>query len=117
MVLALLPYLAAFVTFQIVTLAFYIAVVQRILRVSGWTWCIPLLAFPSVFWAVGLGQNAFLTAALFGLGTLLIDDRPMLAGVAFGLLCYKPHFGLLVPVALFAGRRWSAFLAAAATVA
>jgi len=70
-----------------------------------------------VFWAVGLGQNAFLTAALFGLGTLLIDDRPLLAGVAFGLLCYKPHFGLLVPVALFAGRRWSAFLAAAATVA
>src|SRR4029077_2705191 len=87
-ILALLPYLAAFVTFQMVTLAFYIAVVQRILRVSGWTWCIPLLAFPSVFWAVGLGQNAFLTAALFGLGTLLIDDRPMLAGVAFGLLCY-----------------------------
>ena len=115
--LAPLPYVAAFVIFQIATLTFFIAVVRRILRVSDWAWCIPLLAFPPVFWAVGLGQNAFLTAALFGLGTLLIDDRPILAGIAFGLLCYKPHFGLLVPVALFAGRRWTAFFAAAATVA
>ena len=34
-----------------------------------------------------------------------------------GHLCYKPHFGLLVPGALLAGRRWAAFFAAATTVA
>ena len=115
--LARLPYLVAFVTLQALSLAFYLPVMRRILRASGWLWCIPVLAFPSVFWVVGLGQNSFLTAALFGLGTLLIDERPVLAGVAFGLICYKPHFGLLVPVALVAGRRWSAFVAAEATVA
>jgi alpha-1,2-mannosyltransferase len=115
--LARLPYWAAFVLFQALSLALYLAVVQRILRRSGWVWCVPVLAFPSVFWVLGLGQNSFLTAALFGLGTLLIDTRPVLAGAAFGLLCYKPHFGLLVPLALAAGRRWTAFVAAAATVA
>src|SRR5216684_2547398 len=38
--------------------------------------------------------------------------RPVLAGVLFGALCYKPHFGLLVPVALLAGRHWRASAAA-----
>jgi hypothetical protein len=40
----------------------------------------------------------------------------VLAGLLFGMLCYKPHLGLLVPVALAAGRRWRAFFAAAVTV-
>jgi alpha-1,2-mannosyltransferase len=74
-----------------------------------------LLAFPAVFWNIGLGQNAFLTAALFGGGLLLIDRRPVLAGILFGALCYKPHFGLLIPVALAAGGRWRAFAAAGAS--
>jgi hypothetical protein len=30
----------------------------------------------------------------------------------FGMLCYKPHFGLLIPVALIAGRRWNAIIGA-----
>ena len=37
----------------------------------------------------------------------------MLAGILFGALCYKPHFGLLIPVALVAGGRWRAFVGAA----
>jgi hypothetical protein len=57
-----------------------------------------------------------LTAALFGAATLLIDGRPVPAGLLFGMLCYKPHLGLLIPVALAAGRRWRAFTAAVAAV-
>jgi hypothetical protein len=71
-----------------------------------------LLAFPPVLWTIGLGQNALLTAGLFGAATLLVDRRPALAGLLFGALCYKPHFGLLVPVALAAGGHWRAFAAA-----
>jgi hypothetical protein len=70
------------------------------------------LAFPAVFWTLGLGQNSFLTAALFGAGALWIDRRPILAGFLLGALCYKPHFALLVPVALLAGRHWRALGAA-----
>jgi hypothetical protein len=48
---------------------------------------------------------------------LLIDRRPALAGMLLGMLCYKPHFGLLAPVGLLCGRHWRAFLAAGAAVA
>jgi alpha-1,2-mannosyltransferase len=113
--LAKLPYLPAFIVFQALTLPLYLFVGRRTLNETSWTALLALLAFPAVFWNIGLGQNAFLTAALFGGGLLLIDRRPVLAGILFGALCYKPHFGLLVPVALAAGGRWRAFAAAAAS--
>lgn len=109
-----LPYMVAFVAFEAATLLLYVLVARGTLKAKGWAMLLPVLAFPSVFWTLGLGQNAFLTAALFGGALLLIDRRPTLAGILFGMLCYKPHFGLLVPVALAAGSRWRAFAAAAA---
>jgi hypothetical protein len=115
--LAMLPYFVAFAVFQAVTMTPFILLMRSILRESGWRWMPPLLAFPAVFWTVGLGQNAFLTAALFGGFTLLVDRRPATAGMLLGAMCYKPHFGLLAPVALLAGRRWRAFFAALAMVA
>ena len=115
--LARLPYLAAFVVFEAATLLLCLFVARGTLNDRRWITLVPLLAFPSMFWTVGLGQNAFLTAALFGGALLLIDRRPTIAGVLFGLLCYKPHFGLLVPVALAAGGRWRAFIAAALAAA
>jgi alpha-1,2-mannosyltransferase len=114
--LALLPFLPAFILFVATTLAIYLVVLRRILDVRGSAWLLPALAFPATIWTVGYGQNSFLTAALFGAGTLLVDRRPAAAGALFGMLCYKPHFALLVPVALLAGRRWSAIIAAAITM-
>jgi alpha-1,2-mannosyltransferase len=116
-VLARLPYLGAFVAFQAATLVPSLLVVRRILHERGWAILVPLLAFPPVFFTLGTGQNAFLSATLFGAATLLVDRRPALAGVLFGALCYKPHFGLLVPVALVAAGRWRAFIAAGLTIA
>ncbi|HLI20052.1 MAG TPA: glycosyltransferase family 87 protein [Stellaceae bacterium] len=111
--LARLPYMAAFVTFEAASLLLALLVARGTLKAKGWRILVPLLAFPSVFWTLGLGQNAFLTMALFGGALLLVDRRPTTAGMLFGALCYKPHFGLLVPVALAAGGRWRAFLGAA----
>jgi hypothetical protein len=115
--LAVMPYYVAFYGFEIATLAAFAFTMRQILREPGWSWVAPVLAFPAIFWAFGLGQNAFLTAALFGGFTLLIQQRPGSAGVFLGLLCYKPHFGLLAPVALAAGGLWRSFIAATATVA
>jgi alpha-1,2-mannosyltransferase len=112
-ILARLPYLVAFIAFELATLALYLRVAHWTLPAQGWAILLPLLAFPSVFWTFGLGQNSFLTAALFGAGLLLVDRRPVAAGLVFGLLCYKPHFGLLIPVALAANGNWRAFAAAA----
>lgn len=111
--LAWMPYLVAFIVFEAATLILYLLVARRILRDPSWVVVVPLLAFPAVFWTLGLGQNAFLTAALFGSALLLIDRRPIPSGLLFGLLVFKPHLGLLIPVALAAGGRWRAFLAAA----
>src|SRR5204863_2147702 len=82
-----------------------------------WTTLFPFLVFPVVFWNFGYGQNGFLTAALFGAAMLEIERRPIMAGLLFGALCYKPHFGLLIPVALAAGGYWRAFTAAALAAA
>ena len=74
-------------------------------------------AFPAVFINIGHGQNGFLTAALLGGALHWLDRRPWLAGVLIGLLAYKPQFGVLIPVALLAGGRWSTIGAAVATIA
>jgi hypothetical protein len=85
---------------------------------SGMTfeWLLLALAFPAVLINVGHGQNGFLTAALLGGALVLLDRRPLLAGVLFGLLVYKPQYGLLLPIVLGVSGRWRAFAAAAATV-
>lgn len=111
--IAHLPYLVAFVGFQTATLLLFLFVARRILDDPSAVALIALLAFPAVWWNFGLGQNAFLTAALFGAATLLVDRRPVLAGLCFGALCYKPHLALLVPLALGVGGNWRAFAAAA----
>ncbi len=74
-------------------------------------------AFPAVFVNIGHGQNGFLTAALLGGALQILDRRPWLSGVLIGCLAYKPQFGVLIPLALLAGGRWSSIAAAAATVA
>jgi alpha-1,2-mannosyltransferase len=115
--LATLPYLVAFAVFEAVTLVFYLVVACRILGERSGTALVALCAFPMVFWNIGLGQNAFLTAGLFGAATVLIDRRPIVAGLLFGALCYKPQFAVLVPLALAAAGQWRAFAAAGASAA
>jgi alpha-1,2-mannosyltransferase len=79
-------------------------------------WLLLALAFPAVLINVGHGQNGFLTAALLGAALIKLDRAPLLAGVLFGLLVYKPQFGLMIPVVLAASGRWRCFAAAAVTV-
>jgi hypothetical protein len=68
------------------------------------------LAFPGTFQNLIHGQNGFLSALLLGAGLLVLDQAPIVAGLLFGLLSYKPHFVILMPLALVAGRRWRALL-------
>jgi hypothetical protein len=112
--LPLLPYLAAYAAWLAATGAGFVWVVSTIAGVRG-SWRV-LAAFPPVFIVFGTGQNSFLTAACFGVGTWLLDRRPFLAGLCFGVLCLKPQLAVLLPVALLAGRNWRA-IAGAATAA
>jgi len=109
--LALLPYGIALAVWMGATLPAYLAMVRAMLPHRRWL--LFALAFPAVFVNFGHGQNGFLTAGLLGGGLLLLERRPVLAGLCFGLLAYKPQFGLLLPLVLLAGRHWRAFIAAA----
>ena len=108
--LSLLPYLASLAIWLAATLAVFLIVLWRI----GPHPLIFLLtlAFPGTFINFICGQNGFLSAALLGGGLLLLDRFPLVAGLLLGLLCFKPHLALLVPVALLAGRHWKALLGA-----
>ena len=80
-------------------------------------WLLLALAFPAVFVNIGHGHNGFLTTALFAFALVQLDRRPIVAGILFGLIAYKPQFGLLIPLVLAATGRWRSFASAAATVA
>ncbi len=41
-----------------------------------------------------------------------MESSPISAGVLLGLLSFKPHLGLLFPIALLAGRHWRVFITA-----
>ncbi len=102
--IALMPYMVAALAWLAATLCAYAIAVRAIVGHNAGIFV--ALGFPAVLWNAAAGQNGALTAALIG-GTLsLLDHRPALAGICLGLLTYKPHFGLLFPIALIAGARW-----------
>lgn len=114
--LGLGPYFVALAAWLGLTGAACWRVIRAILGDAGRGLGLTMLAFPGVFSTIGHGQNAFLTTALIGLGFLVIDRRPILAGALLGLLAFKPHLGLMLPIALVVAGRWKAAAAAAGAV-
>ena len=74
-----------------------------------------LIASP-VFYAFLLtAQVTLFVAFLLVAGFHWHKTRPILAGICFGLLTLKPHYGLLIPFFLAGAGAWRAFGAAAVT--
>ncbi len=111
--LALVPFLWSYALWCAASFAAMAGVIRRIAPARQTIWL--LLGFPATLICIGHGQNGFVTAALFGGALTLMNKRPVVAGVLIGLLAYKPQFGLLIPLALLAGRQWTAIAAADAT--
>jgi hypothetical protein len=112
--LAALPYLPAFLLWQGASLVAALAVFRAILPQNYAL--LFALGFPAVLVCFGHGQTGFLTAALLGGGVLALQKNEIAAGILFGLLIYKPQFGILLPFVLAAGGYWRAFAAASVTV-
>jgi arabinofuranan 3-O-arabinosyltransferase len=110
-VLSLLPYAAAYALWVFATFPAYLAAIRAIIgdRVGY----LLAAAFPAVLPNFIVGQNGFLTAGLVGGALILLEANPIAAGILLGLLTYKPHLGLLLPIALAAGGCWRAFFTAA----
>mgnify|MGYP003333934756 FL=1 len=113
---ALPPFTFAHVAWVALTPLPYIYVVARIL--NDRLGVLLALAFPALLANAMIGQNGCLTAALIGGALIALErGRPVLAGCLIGLLTYKPHFGVLFPLALICASQWRAFASAAATTA
>jgi alpha-1,2-mannosyltransferase len=118
---ASLPYLMALALWQVSTLALYLSVIGAIVRrirgaAIGPLWLPVAAAFPAVLINLGHGQNGFLTAGLFGAALLALPTRPIVSGILFGALAYKPQFALVMPIALLAAGQWRTVIAAGITV-
>ncbi|MGE3988536.1 glycosyltransferase family 87 protein [Pseudorhodoplanes sp.] len=111
--LAMLPLTAAHVAWVAMTFAAFAAVMVAIMR--GPVGLVMACAFPGIVANASVGQNGFLTAALIGGMLIVLNSRPLLAGILLGLLSFKPHFGVLIPLVLIAGGYWRVLFAAAAT--
>ncbi|QGZ60357.1 glycosyltransferase family 87 protein [Paraburkholderia acidisoli] len=112
--LALVPCSVSSLAFTALTTGVFVYLVRKILPMRAAL--LPIFAFSGMWLNMAQGQNACLTAS-FALGAfLLLEKRPVLAGVCIGMLSIKPHLAILFPVALACAGMWTAFAAAAVTV-
>ena len=111
-----LPLHQAFYVFMIPTFVVYV-LAMAVGRWREWWWALGACVAPATGLTLISGQTGYLSGALMVAGLRLLPARPLLAGVMFGLLTYKPQLGVLVPVALLAMGGWRAIAAAVATFA
>ncbi|MFZ2068444.1 MAG: glycosyltransferase family 87 protein [Xanthobacteraceae bacterium] len=102
--LAMLSYATAYTVWALGTFPAYLIAIRAI--VGDRIGYLLAAAFPAVLANFAIGQNGFVTAGLIGGTLVLMRQRPIMAGVLLGLLTFKPHLGLLFPIALIAGRQW-----------
>jgi hypothetical protein len=117
--LGFLSYFPALALWLVVTFTAFFAAARAWLREVGIgksPWLLAA-AFPPVLITVTHGQTSFLVAALLGMGALWVRERPVLAGICFGLAVIKPQFGPLVPLVLLLSGEWRVIAAAAVTAA
>jgi alpha-1,2-mannosyltransferase len=104
--LALLPYLLALAVWISTTATANVSVLRKMVPWRHTVWL--ALAFPGTWINFLNGQNGFLSAALLGGGLVFLETQPVLAGVLFGGLIFKPQHALFVPLALVFARKWRA---------
>jgi arabinofuranan 3-O-arabinosyltransferase len=109
--LSVLPYATAYALWAFVTFPGYLIAIRAI--IGNRVGYLLAAAFPAILPNFIVGQNGFLTAGLIGGALVVLETNPITAGVLLGLLTYKPHLGLLFPIALAAGGYWRTFFTAA----
>jgi hypothetical protein len=113
--LALIPFVPAYAFWVFATFPAYVAAVRAI--IGSRAGILLACAYPGILSNAMVGQNGFLTAALLGGFLVTLERHPLIAGVLVGLLAFKPHLGILIPLALLVGGYWRAIAAAIAVVA
>jgi len=116
---AMLPYLWAWLLWVAVT-----SLIYGLCCWASWRTCpnlqpeggmvaILAAANPAFFNLVGHGQNSAIALACFtGAFFALKHKKPVLAGLAFGTLVYKPQLGLVVACVFILSREWKVVVGA-----
>jgi hypothetical protein len=112
MPLSNLDYLTAYRVWVAVTTGLLLLVAWRL--APHWQNLLLAAIFPAVVFCASTGQNGNLSAAIVGAAMLLLPRRPVAAGIAFGLMAYKPQLMLAIPLCLLAGRHYRTLVATAA---
>ena len=114
-VFSLLSYPVALITWQLAGAAFFIwAAKPWWPENAGPAWLAALT--PAALVNLWAGHYGFFIGGLFLLGWHQIErQRPILAGICFGLLLIKPHLAILIPLALAMRKEWRAIFSAAGT--
>jgi hypothetical protein len=119
--LALLPPRTAYRTQQVFNLflVFLAAAGARYLARGRVWWPViapAIMVFPGFAGSINLGQNATLTLTILVWGwALTARGRPVLGGMVWGLLAFKPVWALAFILVPLLSRRWRMALAMAAT--
>ncbi|MGN6363856.1 glycosyltransferase family 87 protein [Asticcacaulis taihuensis] len=117
--LALLPYGWAALAWMTGTAALATALLRaffRRVRPEGPMPLVVMLAFPALWINIGCGQNGAVTLAILTGGFLMMDRRPIVAGLILGLMIIKPQLAIGLPfvlggAALAEPKRWKVFFA------
>lgn len=105
-----LPGWAAYLVFTTVTLIAYLITLRA---VAGNNFALVLVVFfPSIAITISIGQNGLLTGALIGLICINAERRPVLSGLALGIMVIKPHLAIAAGIYMLLTRRWPAVLSA-----
>lgn len=101
---ALLPYEYSLYFWMSLTLLAYAFTIYNIAphKVSVFL----ALGFPGVLMNLQWGQNGFLNTFYLGLGLYLVEINPIISGLLFAMLCYKPQYAFLPFLVLLIGRHW-----------
>jgi alpha-1,2-mannosyltransferase len=102
--LALLPYIPSLILWLLLTFSGLLLVTWRCAPHPLTVWLI--LSFPGTFQNIIHGHNGFLVASILGAALLIIGRYPFAAGTVLGLLSFKPHLVMIIPLFLVAGRMW-----------
>ena len=117
--LALLPYGWAALGWMTGTAALALGLLRaffRRVRPEGPMPLVVMLAFPALWINIGCGQNGAVTLAILTGGFLMMDRRPIVAGLILGVMVIKPQLAIGLPfvlggAALAEPKRWKTFLA------
>jgi alpha-1,2-mannosyltransferase len=121
---AALPYLWAAALWMLFSAGIYTACCHAVWRTApnlqseGSTIAILAVAMPAFFNMIAYGQNSAIALTAFTLAWLALRaDRNFLAGMALGLLLYKPQFGIVAAVLFVVTFNWRLILGGLFTAA